>query len=283
MKLVATALCMLLMQCSVWAATAPAVVVMDSDILIDYERFLAGRNVHDISDYSGSHSRRDVIEVVLLNQMLKLGGYQGELALMPEDSYRRILHKVGTGAAAVTGTPVWAEDALPEDVYITEAIVREGEFVVGLYTSPNNKRALAVSDKEGLKELSAVSTRQWRSDWRTLKGLQLRWVYDTFLWPMMVKMVWAGRADITLAPFQPNESMSIISDDITLVPIPNIKVALQGSRHWIISRQHPQGKEIFSALRKGVKIMRKGGRITRAYIECGFFDPRVENWKLINR
>lgn len=259
-----------------------ASVVMDADILVDYERFLAGRNVQSIDDYGGKHSRRDVIEVVLLHQALYLGGYRGTLELVPEDSYRRLLQKVASGQVTVSGVPVWDEDTGHAELYTTEAIIREGEFVVGLYTSPNNAKALAVTEASDLHALSIVSTPQWRSDWRTIQSMGFNQVYDTFLWPMMVKMVWSKRADVTLAPFQPNETMSAYSEGLHLIPIPNIKVALRGSRHWIVSRADPEGEALFSALVKGVAMLRHEGVITRAYTESGFFDPRVKDWAVIN-
>lgn len=268
-----------------WLISAPlfaASVVMDADILVDYERFKSGRNVIEIDHYGGAHARRDVIEVVLLHQALYLGGYRDVLELAPEDSYRRLLQKVSSGQVTVSGVPVWDEDTHSVSLYRTEAIIREGEFVVGLYTSPYNEKALAVTKASDLHALTIVSTPQWRSDWRTVQSMDFSQIYDTFLWPMMVKMVWSKRADVTLAPFQPNDSMAAYSEGLSLVPIPNIKVSLRGSRHWVVSRVDPEGARLFAALEKGVSILRQQGRINRAYIESGFFDPRVKDWKVIN-
>ncbi|MDO8342427.1 MAG: hypothetical protein Q7T48_04450 [Cellvibrio sp.] len=39
---------------------------------------------------------------------------------------------------------------------------------------------------------------------------------------------------------------------LELVPIPCIKVALPGSRHWPVSKKHPLGEEIFNALARGI-------------------------------
>lgn len=269
---------LILTSTSIYAASA----VLDADVLVDYDRFLGGRDVLDIDYYGGEHSRRDVVEIVLLHQALAYGGYRDALELVPEDSYRRLLHKVGSGLVTVGGVPVWDEDSLNSGLYRTEAIIREGEFIVGLYTSSSNKKALSVTQASDLHALTVVSTPQWRSDWRTVKSMGFNQIYDTFLWPMMVKMVWSMRADVTLAPFQPNETMSAYSDGLYLVPIPNIKVALRGSRHWIVSRQDPEGEKLFLALQKGVAIMRQQGRIVRAYVESGFFDPRVKDWAVIN-
>ena len=61
-----------------------------------------------------------------------------------------------------------------------------------------------------------------------------------------------------------------------------IKVALPGSRHWPVSKKHPQGGEIFTGLEKGITILEQKNIIQRAYEECGFFHEGVKSWKLLN-
>ena len=95
-------------------------------------------------------------------------------------------------------------------------------------------------------------------------------------------MVVADRADITLAPFQSNSDMKVHVDDLELVPIPGVKVSLPGSRHWPISKKHPRGEEIYTALEKGISVLQQNNVIQRAYEECGFFHPAVKEWKLLN-
>jgi len=263
-------------------ASKPVPLSLDADILQDYQQFLRGRTVTEIQTYSGKGARRDVIEVILAMQALALGGYKKTIEFIPEHSYRRILFKVGRGETAMSAPLVWLEDASYGANFITESVIREGEFVVGLYTRVENRKALQVKNSRDLAQLTAVSTRQWRSDWRTLQNMGFRYVYDTLLWSRMVKMVWAGRVDMTLAPFQPNTSMTLNSEGLKLIPVPNIKVALSGSRHWVTSRKHVEGRALFVALDKGIKVLRRKGQIHRAYTESGFFDPRVKEWKVIN-
>jgi hypothetical protein len=66
------------------------------------------------------------------------------------------------------------------------------------------------------------------------------------------------------------------------VPIPGIKAALPGSRHWPVSKKHPQGEEIFNALVRGIEALEKQNIIQRAYEECGFFHPEINSWALLN-
>jgi hypothetical protein len=95
-------------------------------------------------------------------------------------------------------------------------------------------------------------------------------------------MIEAGRADITLAPFQQNEGMMVDISGIKLVPIKGIKIAFAGSRHWPVSRKHPQGQAFYDAMERGLTYMETHGIIQQAYLECGFFHPDVVNWTVLN-
>lgn len=259
-------------------------MVADVDVLHDLELFLSGRNVYDIEYYGGSYSRRDVVETILAFQALREGGLENSITLHGESNYRRVLRMVANGNVLLSGPLLWKEDIeqLRGELYMSEPLVKDGEFVAGLYSHPSNKKALSLSTLSDFHKLKATSSRHWRNDWRVLTALQPLSLYDAVEWEQMVRMVAAGRADITLAPFQPTEDMSLILDDMTLVPIPNVKVYFPGSRHWIVSRRHAYGKPVFQALTRGLAIFRQEGRIRRAYRESGFFNSRVENWRVLN-
>ena len=63
----------------------PLSLVIASDVLSDYHKFLGDREPVEIKDYSGNHSRRDVVEVVLLQQALARGGFQAEVLFKTAD------------------------------------------------------------------------------------------------------------------------------------------------------------------------------------------------------
>lgn len=259
-------------------------MVADVDVLHDLDLFLNGRSVYDIEYYGGPYSRRDVVETILAFQALREGGLENPMTLHGESNYRRVLRMVANGAVLLSGPLLWKEDIeqLRGELYMSEPLVNDGEFVAGLYTHPSNKKALSLSTLSDFHELRATSSRHWRNDWRVLTALQPLSLYDAVEWEQMVRMVAAGRADITLAPFQPTDDMSLMLDDMTLVPIPHVKVYFPGSRHWIVSRQHAYGKPVFQTLTRGLEVFRQEGRIRRAYRESGFFNARVEDWRVIN-
>jgi hypothetical protein len=260
------------------------VAAVDEDIIADYQLFVGERDPLLIDYFGGPGARRDVIEIVLLQQALDLGGFKEKVTLRPENSYLRILKLVADGQVALSGALMWREDIKPYATHLfkTKAVVKEGEFIAGLYTRSDNQRALQANTLEKVRHLSAASNNHWNADVKTLDKLGIKKIQFSTYWVQIVRMVVANRADFTLAPFQVNPDMKVIVDDLELVPIPGIKVALPGSRHWPVSKIHPHGEEIFNALVRGIEILEQKKIIQRAYEECGFFHPQVNGWKLLN-
>ena len=59
------------------------IIVIPGDVKRDYELFVSGRDPLEIKDYSGLGSRRDVVEVVLIQQALALGGITEPIRFLP--------------------------------------------------------------------------------------------------------------------------------------------------------------------------------------------------------
>ncbi|WP_323815988.1 hypothetical protein [Cellvibrio sp. NN19] len=257
---------------------------VDEDIIADYQLFIGERDPISVTYYGGAGARRDVIELVLLQQALHLGGFTGKVIMRPENSYLRILKLVQDGQVPLSGALMWREDLISysDSLFTTKAVIKEGEFIAGLYTHATNTKALSATTPDKIRQLSAASNDHWKADVATLKSLGIKKIHYATYWVQIVRMVVADRADITLAPFQSNSDMKVHLDNLELVPIPGVKVSLPGSRHWPISKKHPRGEEIYTALEKGIRLLEEKNIIQRAYEECGFFHPAVKEWKLVN-
>ena len=276
--------CLLALFASVYSHAESAVVVaVNEDIPQDYYRFLHGRNPLEIQTYSGDGARRDIIELVLLMQALNLGGFTQKVELRIEPSYLRILRGIADGRFISSGALMWKTDIdmLPEAFSTSRPLVKEGEFIVGIYTTLKNQKALSSITPATITELNVVTNPQWKSDVQTLKELGFKRITYSPNWVNMARMIEAGRADITLAPFQMTNNMSIEVGDVNLYPLKGIKVAISGSRHWPISRKHAQGDAFFQALERGIMQLEAKGIIQKAYRECGFFHPEIAQWKLL--
>ncbi len=265
------------------ANTAAPIGVLP-DINQDYLEFMAGRKPQQVDYYGGPHARRDVIELLLLQQALALGKFAHPLSFTREENYFRSIRNVQDGKTLTMAGTIWLEDleSVKEQVYISPPLVRNGEFVVGLYTSQDNLLALSSKTLSELIQLRAVTSRQWKPDLEALNQLGFHKIMYTPNWVNMARMIQARRVDLTLAPFEPSADLHIQVENIKLVPVSGVKVAIPGSRHWPISRAHPLGMEFYQALERGLAIMRSQGTIERAYRECGFFQSAVDDWTLLN-
>lgn len=265
-------------------AQQQASIAVLPDIHRDYTRFLAERDVREVTYYGGDYARRDVIELVLMLQALALGEFEHPIVFADEENYFRSIRNVIDGKTLSIGGTIWYQDLIgqQEQLHISAPIVKEGQFVVGLYTSPNNQRALKSKTLAQLTQLKVATSRQWKPDLDTLQQLGFDKIMYTPNWINIARMINAGRVDFTLSPVANNPGKEILVDNIKLVPIEGIKIAISGSRHWPVSKKHPLAAEFYRALSLGVEQLRRTGTIERAYRECGFFHPELESWVLLN-
>ncbi len=267
------------------SAEEKALVLIPSDVHADYLKFIGGRDPKQIDFYGGEFSRRDVIEVVLIQQALSKGGDQSEFDFSLVDSYARQLIEIKEGRAVFPLTSVWESDAtrLSDHMYTTDLLIRPEEFVAGFYVKPNNARALQANRLSDLALLTAVSNPKWKRDWDLLESfIPTEQLYKSVLWSSMVKMVEFGRVDFLLAPFQSTLDLSLSYEDIHLVPIPGIKISLGEGRRVVFSKLHPKGQELYEAFQRGFAMMKKNGLIKRAYNQSGFFNERAKGWSMLS-
>jgi len=262
--------------------TAEVTLLVPPDVLADYQTWLASRDPLTLNTFGGAGARRDVVEVVLVQQALALGGERGPVRFIAAPTYERILVELTAGNAAMLATSAWHTDlAALSEVAISRAVIPEGGFTAGMYVMPNNTRALAAHTLADLRALAFVSDPAWKADWSTLQQLAPTRLESTPTWPTMVRMVAAGNADVLLAPFQPAEDLALMAEGVRLVPIPGFTVGLLGSRHFAVSLKYPDGARLSAALDRGLSELLAAGTVQRAYEEAGFLNPRVAGWQRV--
>jgi hypothetical protein len=268
---------------SVQARKDSVLIYIRDDVYEDYLKFVAGRDIINIDNFSGKNIRRDVVDMILAQQALKIGGFDYNFNYAPGKVNFRNTKMLENGELLISFDSYWQQDAIPlaDSVYITAAVIRNGEYVAGIYTSPKNSKTLAISKLSDLNGLSAVSTSKWRTDWQTLQNLPLQKLIQEDSWLSMVRMVNIHWVDFILMPFNSTPDQSFTMDKIHLIPVNGIGVILKDSRHFVISKKHPKGKEAFQAINKGLNIMRQQGTIIKAYEQAGFFIDK-KSIKIIN-
>lgn len=260
----------------------PLPVAVPVDVIEDYERFLGPRDPLAISDFSGPFSRRDVVELILLQQALHLGGFGWPLTFIPETSYRRVIRQMAAGQLISTGASKWHLDlaSAGDALLISDALVENGEFIVGIYTLATH-RHIQQAEADQLRQWRIISNQHWRADVHTLQALGFRRITYGGDWPSMVRMLDAGRGELVLAPFPNRDDLSIEVNGSRLLPVEHIRVAISGSRHWAVSRKHPQGPAFFAALQRGLAQLRLQGVVERAYRQSGFFNAQTDQWPIL--
>lgn len=288
------------LSCALFAAQAslaePSKLLITNDLTERYNAFVNNRNILSIEHYYSPERGRQLTEAILFQQAIALGGYDNPLQLWesPKDNYIAEIEQITSGKVAAMAVTGWREDAQKhtDKLYISSPIIRQGEYQVGLYTHSDNKPLLAIKSAQELEHFSAVTNHNWSADWRTLNSLSLRKIYDNPSWMAHLKMLATKRVDFMLLPFQNNPDLSLYynpntrthltpvkesthpkNSGIRLIPIPGIKLRINGERCFYVSKKHPEGAAIFTALESGIKQLRARGTIVKAMKEAKFFHP----------
>lgn len=273
----------LIISASCYAYPNDILIYIQSDIYADYKKFIKNKDITDIKNFSGKNISRDVVDMIIAQKALKLGGFNHQFKYAPGQVNFRNTKMLQNGELLISFDSYWKSDAeaLANKLYISKPVIRNGEYIAGIYTSPNNKKVLQVKTLDDLKELTAISTPKWITDWNTLQSLSLKKLVKENSWLSMARMVNIQWIDFILMPFSSSADHSYTQGVIHLVPVKNTAIILKDSRHFVISKAHPQGKAAYIAINKGLTILRKRGEITKAYTQAGFFIDR-KKYNILN-
>ena len=249
-----------------------------------FENWTSATPWEQIGSYKNANAVRPAVDLLLELQALKAGGLDFDFELVRKLTYELAKVEVIEGRAELTAETVWDDEiaANARSLLKTEAIIRNGEFVKGIYGLPTNAQLLKLSSLDELRDHVGAVVSNWALDAKTMEGLQLKGLKKAIKPEFVFAMIQKQQADFMLGEFSPAPDMGISSGGVKLVPVPNCKVAIMGSRSWIVSGASPLAETILGALARGIKILRDNGTIERAYMESGFFNPRVADWKRLN-
>ncbi|WP_100913876.1 hypothetical protein [Pseudoalteromonas spongiae] len=253
------------------------------DVYVDFQAFLAGRDVHQITSFSGYRMRRDVVDMVLALQALKLGGFDKTFNYQVGKVTLRNTNILERGKQLLSFDTYWYADAekIAEHAYISAAVFNKGEYLAGVFAHPENRKVFAIDSLDDFSQFTSISTPRWHADWQTLKSLKLKKLYKDDEWLQQIRAVDKKWADFTLLPFMPAVNNHYKLHSLELLAVPGIALTFDDSRHYVVSKTHPDGKAAFDALQKGLAILAAQKRIKSAYIEAGFI-PAKGSVKVLN-
>jgi len=267
-----------------YAQSSRVEVTIETDVYNYAQELLAGTTPLEINNFSGKHVQRDVVEFILVQKALALGGAKLEFSFTTGNYDARNSKLLQDGLLLINFDTMWLSHAktLSNDVYISDAVIRKGEYLAGIYTSLANKDKILIDSLSDFQKLSVISNKNWPVDWYTIEQLQPKSLAHEEEWLSMAKLVSMGWVDVMLAPFTREEPYNYQSNDYHITAIEGVKIALNDSRHFVVSKNHPQGKMVFQALQKGLKTLRAQGVIEKAYRQSGFITEKVTHWQTIN-
>lgn len=254
------------------AAAEQIDIYIRDDVYEDYLKFVDGRDVLSITEFNSPYLRRDVADMVVLQQALALGGFTNKFNYIPGKVNFRNTKMLETGELLLSFDSYWLTDAktIVEKIYISDPVIIKGQYLAGLFASPNNQKVFAVKSVQQLAKLTAVSTPKWQTDWQTLSTLPLKQLVREDEWLSQARMVHMQWVDFMLMPLFNAPDGNYQLEKIHLKMVPKLAVLLNDSRHFVISRNHPQGKAAFDALNAGLKQLRASGKIELIYTKAGF-------------
>jgi hypothetical protein len=266
---------------SLEAKTHLKIAVGDSRLEESFNRWTATTPWDKIDKYQNPDAIRPVIDLILELQTLKAGGLDFDFELVLFPGYERAKLEVMQGRADLAAETIWDRELAlyGNAITKTEPIIRVGEFEKGLYVLSTNEAALKVKTIEDLANFVGAIPASWSLDVELLTQLHPKSIEKPARIENVFLMIGKGRVDFTLQEFSAKPDLSIEANGVRLIPIPNIKVAINDNRSWFLSKSLPNANEIFAALEKGIKVLRAEGRFEKAYKESGFWSAPTATWK----
>lgn len=231
-----------------------------------------------------SNDRRVLSDFYIMQRAIELTGQKSDLSFYPgTNSYKGYTQAIKKGAVLANGDSqfIIEHDHSTEHFYITQPVLKGGQFHVGLYTDKQNTKALNAT-MSSLKDLSAISNPHWQYDWQELSRLNLKRLDPSKTWQDIFEAISSLRSDFTLQAFSRRPDLSFHYQGKIFLPIAGLKLQFKQSRHYVISKQHPQGKAFYQRLEQGLTQMRRSAKIDKIYQETGVFNLKVRDWTLVN-
>ncbi len=217
---------------------------------------------------------RHVADLLIFQEALRLGGLTAEYHFKIVPNLRREFALLKSGSL-VTSPRLITNGMFADQFHQSAAIIKPGEFKKLIYGLSSNKALMSVTKIDELKKFSAVLVDGWVSDQNKLKKLGISNITTTYNYPSIFKLIKFRNIDFTLLDLPSSNDLSEGYEGIKLIPVPNIVITLDDSRHFIISKNHVDSELIRGALEKGIAILRKNGDIKKYYQQAKFLQSSI--------
>jgi hypothetical protein len=264
---------------STFAAKIHVKISAPASAIDAFQNWTAGVAWDKITNFKNANASRPVVDLVLELQALKAGGLDFDFELVRALTYDLAKKQLSEGRVELTAETIWENEIDPATLLKSDTVIRQGEFVKGVYVLPTNQKLLQISSLAELQSHTGTVVATWALDAKTMEEMKLKGLVKCATPEVGFTTLQKQQADFILWEFSSSADMSVMISGVKLIPVPNCKVAIMGSRAWVVSKASPNAEAVHRALVAGTKIMRENGAIERAYKESGFLNPRVADWK----
>lgn len=235
--------------------------------------------IHELSTIELG-SKRIIADLVIMTQAFEKSGAEFELEFIIAPNHKRAIAMVNSGEVVITGSDLF-RNVLPESAFISSAIIREGETSKAIFGLSSNKKLMSVKTLNDLQQLSAVSLPNWRTDWAIMSALNVKELHAVNRYQLALNLISERGIDFTLRNL-PTEPGEIIINDVSMSFVDGVKINLPGSRHFLISKAHPLGAQVYEKLEAGLLILRKENKIKTFMQNSNILNKYSEDWKVLN-
>ena len=230
-------------------------------------------------DYYQSNNQVGM-EALLLCQALVLGGYRPTFKFVEIPVQGRAARKMSSGHLLMAAFGMWESHYDPDTMYKSLNLLDARDFEKGVFVSPENSAIRSVKSAEDLRQFEGISNRRWKQDWDALSCQEMN-ISSTVSMPSMFQMVGTRRADYMLTTFSTQKDLHQNHFGYHLVPIVGIKFVFNETLNFLVSKRHPQGREVIDAIDKGLAQLKRSGVVYNAYKTVGFYVDAVKDWQAL--
>lgn len=243
--------------------------------------FLTDRPLMSVTNFMDLHISRSCAEAVLFQQILRAGGYEGEIRLQVVPSHERAIVDLARGYSDVSFIPFWRSDVNPwsEHIAVSSPLFQGSASCMGLYTVEGHS-ALTATNVTMLRDLRVVGNKHKKAEFAALKDIGFRRLHHAARVKGKPEMVRAGRADAFLSPFPISSGLSKPYRRQRLVPIPNYYVYVDDTLHLAFSRKSPHSEQLQTTVDRGIRELDHLKRFN-CFILKKRADQQLRDWQAI--
>ncbi|MBF0280436.1 MAG: hypothetical protein HQM13_21750 [SAR324 cluster bacterium] len=218
-------------------------------------------------------SQRSTMELMFVCHALKNADLGENFVLVPYPNPKRSIIQVEQDQIHIDGGSKFRKALEGKNLLLSDALLRKGEFVVGLFSTRNRPEVLKIKSLPELRQYVGVTVKTWKMDREVMEQLGLKKVRFVGKGIHIARSIQEKKADFTFS-FLKEKVVSRVGGE--LLRIDGLKASLPDERVFLIS---PRQKALFEAIQHFIKVSREPeDLIKKAYIHSGFIAADYENW-----